>query len=510
MEKIKVKLKNNALLKELVEHYNQAKIGLEKESLRFSQKGISKNLHPKELGSPLTNKYITTDFSEALIEFITPPLEKRGDEIDFLEDAHYLVHKCIDEESLWPFSTPPFATEENIVIAQYGTSNLAKFKELYRSGLAHRYGKAMQIIAGLHFNFSFSNSYLEKLNSIASHSRDSSENEIYLGVIRNIYRNNWLILYLFGSSPIVSNNLLGKGESEAIKIDSDYSYFPNATSIRMSDIGYQNTINKIEVSLSSLDEYTDSLNRAMNMYCRSFSNISEKSQISKNVLQIEDEYYSAARPKSTNKSDQRLAKKLSKYGIQYLELRSIDLNPFEPIGINLETILFLEIFMVYCSIIDSPNVSRKEFKEIRMNDLMVSRHGRNLDLKLRMKGQEVSLRSQARDMLNDMLYISELLDSNEINYSQVVLEKIHLIEDSSLCLSSIFLDKYFASQLSYFDFGYSIAQDNKNRYLMKKSRNMKYFDELKIESSESITLARKLEEKDSESFDSFMEKYFYS
>lgn len=444
------------------------------------------------------------------MEFVTPPFKKRGDELNFLEDSHYFVHQSIGKESLWPFSMPPNTTEENILIAKYGASNLAKFKELYRSGLAERYGKAMQIIAGVHFNFSFSDSYMKEYNSASFYHKDFSNNDIYLGLIRNIYRNNWLLLYLFGSSPVVSNNLLKNGESDAVKIDSDYSYFPNATSIRMSDIGYQNTVNEIDVSLSSVEDYTHSLISATNKSCRSFSNINEKSQISKNVLQIEDEYYSAARPKSINESDERLAKKLNKHGIQYVELRSIDINPFEPVGINLETILFLEVFMIYCSIIDSPNISIREFKEIRSNDLLVSRYGRNSDLKLYKRGEEVSLVSEARNILNDMIYISEHIRSNEINYSKVIYEKILCIEDSSLCLSSVFLDKFFSSNLSYFDFGYEIAEENRKKFLMRRASKVNNLEGLKKESSMSIMKTRELEENNSQSFSTYLEKYFSS
>lgn len=385
---------------------------------------------------------------------------------------------------------------------------MAQFKELYRSGLAQRYGKAMQIISGVHFNYSFSNSYLEEYNLNSSRSNDSSNDEIYLSVLRNIYRNNWLLLYLLGSSPVVSNNLLNKGENDAVMIDSEYSYFPNSTSIRMSDMGYQNTINEVDVSLSSVWEYTNSLRSATNKFCNSFSFISKESQISKNKLQIEDEYYSAARPKSSAETDERLAKKLNKYGIQYVELRSIDINPFEPIGINLETILFLEIFMIYCSITDSPEVSKQEFKDIRSNDLLVSKYGKANNLQLIKFGNKIDLKSEAKSILNKMLMISDLIDSIDFNYSGIISKKIKHIDDSSLCPSSIFLDRFLSSNLSYFDFGSYIAEENKSNSLMSKPLKTKNLKKIKKESVESIVKSRRLEDKDSVTFDTFLERYF--
>jgi glutamate--cysteine ligase len=316
---VKKKKKNHNIdqsLKELIEHYKEANIGLEKESLRFSSKGISKESHPKLLGSSLTNKYITTDFSEALLEFITPPVQKRGDEILFLESAHHFTHHNIQGQKLWPFSVAPFTKDdEDIPIAYYGESNLAKFKELYRLGLSNRYGRPMQAISGIHFNYSFNDSYIKRYKLLDFKSSSASNNQLYLNTLRNIYRTNWLVLYLFGSSPVVSNNLIKKNETDALSIDSEYSYFPEATSLRMSDLGYQNTINEFEVCLDSLEQYTDSLIQATHKFCNKFENIDLHSQINSNILQIEDEYYSAARPKNSVLSTERLAKKLIKYGI---------------------------------------------------------------------------------------------------------------------------------------------------------------------------------------------------
>ena len=124
---------------------------MEKESLRINSSGISQEIHPKHLGSSLTNQFLTTDFSEALLEFITPPYDIRGNELVFLEDLHHFSHLNIEDEKLWPFSIAPNTKDLDIAIAKYCNSNLGKFKELYRSGLAKRHCNAMQIIAVVHF-----------------------------------------------------------------------------------------------------------------------------------------------------------------------------------------------------------------------------------------------------------------------------------------------------------------------------------------------------------------------
>ena len=446
-----------------------------------------------------------------MLEFITPPVQKRGDEILFLESAHHFTHHNIQGQKLWPFSVAPFTKDdEDIPIAYYGESNLAKFKELYRLGLSNRYGRPMQAISGIHFNYSFNDSYIKHYKLLDFNSSSASNDQLYLNTLRNIYRTNWLILYLFGSSPVVSNNLITKNETDALSIDSEYSYFPEATSLRMSDLGYQNTINEFEVCLNSLEQYTESLIQATNKFCNKFENIDLHSQINSNILQIEDEYYSAARPKNSALSAERLSKKLIKCGIEYIELRSLDLDPFEPIGINLKTLLFLEVFMIFSSITESPNITKSEFKEIKQNDLFVSRSGRKINHNLLRHGNNITIKNWGSEMLYEMLNIAELLDTEELNYTQVIVEKMEQINDPSQCPSAKFLDKYLSSGMPYFDFGFQIADINQNKFLQLSREENEHYDMFIKESKQSLLVAKELENNDSVSFQTFLKNYFQS
>jgi glutamate--cysteine ligase len=137
-------------------------LGIEREALRIKNTGcIATTRHPQKLGSPLTHKYITTDFSESLIEIVTPPLATVDESLKFLQNTLSFTHQNLQhQENLWPASMPcVIRGQTEINIAQYGTSNIAKMKETYRKGLAHRYGKAMQVVAGVHFNYSFSDEF---------------------------------------------------------------------------------------------------------------------------------------------------------------------------------------------------------------------------------------------------------------------------------------------------------------------------------------------------------------
>ncbi|MEC7917444.1 MAG: glutamate--cysteine ligase, partial [Pseudomonadota bacterium] len=180
-------LKSSGAIYEL----NNISRGIEKEGLRVSPSGeISKNNHPNRLGSALTNPYLTTDFSEALLELITPVFNMPSECLDFLSEIHSFVIDGIEDELIWPFSMPPsIDTEEDVRIGSYGKSNSGMMKTIYRRGLANRYGRKMQAIAGIHYNFSFSDAFFEKLDS---KDVQNKKNEVYLSIARNFKRQEWL------------------------------------------------------------------------------------------------------------------------------------------------------------------------------------------------------------------------------------------------------------------------------------------------------------------------------
>ncbi|MED5408796.1 MAG: glutamate--cysteine ligase, partial [Pseudomonadota bacterium] len=173
--------------------------GLEKESLRIDRFGtISQEPHPTALGSTLTHPYITTDYAEALLEFITPVKSGVSEMLDFMKDIHHYVYHNLEQESLWVNSMPCILHgDDSIQIARYGSSHVGTMKSVYRSGLAWRYGKLMQTIAGIHFNFSLGDGFWRAWREICGSTlplRDY-KSEGYLGLVRNVYRHGWLIPY---------------------------------------------------------------------------------------------------------------------------------------------------------------------------------------------------------------------------------------------------------------------------------------------------------------------------
>ena len=492
------------------------RFGIEKESLRVSQAKISRRKHQKSMGSPLCHRYITTDFSEALLEMITPPFIDKRAGLTFLDNMHHFVSHKIDDEIIWPFSMPPLIqSDAEIPIASYGSSNLALFKTTYRNGLSHRYGRSMQAISGIHFNYSlpeqiWKSSLFTKEKAVSQKDRAA----IYFRTLRNLHRMNWLILYLFGASPIVTKNFLSNKHTGFLKFDNDTYYLPNATSLRMSDLGYQN-INQssLEISLNSLKEYTFDLKQATETQCEDFKNIDQEitedyPQINSNILQIEDEYYAVSRPKSSTVSNQRLTAKLNDTGVDYIELRSLDLNPFQRIGIDLDTVHFLEVFLIYCTLSASPPIKNDEKKEIKQNDLLVARRGREPGLNLSNIGRTISLKDWANKILDQMMAIAELLDNKTTNFTSIIQKFGTQIMDPDQTLSGMLLNKILTEQLSVSQLGKTIGEDYKNHYISMDTNKNSAWSLLETESLDSKKRQVELEQTNHQSFDGFVKEYF--
>ena len=206
---------------EFLSALTQIKRGVEREALRIKPNGaLSQEPHPKALGSALTHDTITTDFSESLLEFITPPESSAVKTITQLQDVHKYTIDNIGDEQIWPLSMPCFIEDEaHIPIAYFGESNIGKMKRVYRIGLKNRYGSMMQAIAGVHFNFSFSDDFWKQWAELngTEHSQDQTSAD-YFSLIRNYRRYCWIIPYLYGASPALCSSFL-KGKEHALPFE---------------------------------------------------------------------------------------------------------------------------------------------------------------------------------------------------------------------------------------------------------------------------------------------------
>lgn len=494
---------------------NKGSIGFEKESLRISNNQISRLKHPSSLGSALKNGYITTDFSEAQLELISPYFSDNSKSLEFLDQLHHFVSHIIDTESLWPLSMPPFiSSEDDIKIASYGTSNEGIFKTVYRNGLANRYGKKMQTISGIHFNYSLPDIFWKlDFSNEKNLNEERLRSIIYFRMLRNIFRFNWLILYLFGASPIISKNFINDDISSLIKINDEEYYLPYATSLRMSKYGYQNnTRNKLNPSLESLDHYLSDLSEALNTNSPQFSKIAIKygpnqQQLNKNVLQIPAEHYATARPKNGSYGDNSQIKKLMVGGVSYIELRSLDINPFERTGIDIDTINFLEVFLIFCLFHESKLILEDEYEQIKSNEGLVSMAGRDPKAYLIKKGERILLRSWGNEIFDHLETYAELMNEKDRHYSISVNRIRQSINDPNKTLSGKLLDKILSERIDMSELGYQLSERNKVYYLdIKKEYNVAW-DCFEEEAKRSIQEQTELEKKKTTSFEQFLKDH---
>ncbi|MFZ5546560.1 MAG: glutamate--cysteine ligase [Pseudomonadota bacterium] len=395
--------------------------GIEREALRVDAQGrLATTPHPRRLGAALTHPHLTTDFSEALLEIITPPEHDTAAMLARLDALHRFVRERLGDEMLWCHSMPcRLPQEEGIPIAWYGTSHEGMLKHVYRRGLALRYGKAMQCIAGLHYNFSVAEALWRRLKDEegAPGSAMHHQSEMYISLIRNFRRYGWLLMYLFGASPALAQDFQGRRGFALETFSQDSLYLPYATSLRMSDMGYQNDAQSgLTPDYNNLDSYIGSLVEAMNQPYMSYEALGTKRngewiQLNTNRLQIENEYYSVIRPKRITWVGERPLQALARRGVQYIEVRCLDIDPFEPLGIGLQACRFLDAFLLFCALEESPPTELGECRENRENFALTVKEGRRPGLLLQRDGARVSLRGWALEILQRVEEVCHLLDA---------------------------------------------------------------------------------------------------
>ena len=496
--------------------------GIEKESLRVTPDGrLSEQPHPRALGSALTNEYITTDFSEALLEFVTPAFSSTWEALGCLCDIHQFAYANLGDELLWVSSMPCLiGNDEDIPLARYGTSNVGKMKTIYRRGLGYRYGRAMQTIAGLHFNYSLPEAFWPVYRQSRSSNEDLSkfQSAEYLALIRNFRRFGWLVLYLFGASPAVCRCFVGDTAHGLTEFDGETLYEPFATSLRMSDLGYSNkTQASINISLNTLDEYVEGLSAAIDTPEPDYADIGvvvdgRYRQLTANKLQIENEYYSPVRPKRVARSGERPTSALQRGGIQYVEIRSLDLGLSDPVGINQNIMRFMEAFMVYCLMVDSPPMNDREFVDVLDNHAKVAHRGRDPELRLRRDGDSVSLRDWAEEITDGVLGIAEMMDadSDRSDYTAAARAQQALVRDPDATPSARILQDLKDEQTGFFRYALKRAQEHKAYFQALETLSAEKQSAFEEEARASLARQAEIEASDSVDFETYLAGYYES
>ncbi|MDG1462642.1 MAG: glutamate--cysteine ligase [Gammaproteobacteria bacterium] len=493
--------------------------GIERECLRINGDGsLAQTPHPAALGSPLTHRYITTDYSESLLEFVTPPQQSTWEVMQCLFDLHQFTTEQLNDELLWPFSMPCGLTSEaEIPLALYGSSNIGKMKTLYRQGLGHRYGRFMQVISGLHLNYSLPEHFWPLYQELegATGSAETFRSDAYMGLVRNVRRYDWLILYLFGASPAVCKSFLRDAGHSLQQLDARTAYGPYATSLRMSGVGYQNTSQSaVHVSANSLDEYVRDLSLAIETPSPEWERLGlkldgEYLQLNTNQLQIENEFYSSVRPKRVAETGERPSKALQRGGIEYVELRVLDVSPFDPVGINQAEIRFNEIYLVYCMLQDSPAITAAAQQRHQANRAAVAGYGRQPGLRLATNQGSVSMQDWALELLEDMQPVAEMLDCNVgEEYRQALAMQIAVAGNPELTPSARMLDELQQSGLSFIDYGLQVATINRDYFRSQAPEHNVHRPELVTEADASFARQHAIEKSDAIDFDAYIARYY--
>ncbi len=496
--------------------------GVEKECLRITLDGkISQSPHPKVLGSALTHPYITTDYSEALLEFITPPFADARDTLTFLHDIHQFVYDNLSDELLLASSMPcAISGDASIPIATYGTSNIGMMKHIYRRGLDYRYGRSMQAIAGVHFNYSVPEVFWPVFQDIEKNRATPQDfiADAYFGMIRNLLARGWIVLYLFGASPAICKSFLSDRKTfyhDFDEFDPHTFFKPYATSLRMSDIGYKNSNQAgLNISYNNLQDYIESLTRTIETPHPDYQKIGirvngEYRQLNDNILQIENEYYSTVRPKQITRSGEKPTLALKRRGIRYVEVRSLDLDLYNGIGLTEGRLLFLEALLLTCLLLESPPLDQKDMATINANLLAVANCGRNPKLSLQKENRSIKLQDWALEICESMRPVCEILDAREGDqrYIQALENQIGAVHDPDLTPSAGILRDMRETGESFADYAQRSSQHVWRQFRAQTLSTEKTVDFEKF-SRESLEKQNRMELEQTETFEVFLDRYF--
>lgn len=498
--------------------------GLEKESLRVTPQGtLAQTEHPSSLGSTLKHPHITTDYSEALLEFITEPFDNVAALLEQLSDIHRFTYQQLaaNKERLWPASMPcALPADTEIPVARYGTTNSGMMKTIYRIGLGHRYGRSMQTIAGIHYNFSMPDDFWRELQALEGDKQtlDNFKTERYFSLIRNFRRNFWLLIYLFGAAPAVSDSFAA-GRSHRLQPLGDglqTQSLPFATSLRMGDLGYQSDAQQtLFVCYNNLSSYLKTLCGAITHAHPAYEAIGVKDaagnyrQLSTNLLQIENEFYSSIRPKRTTQSGETALQALRLRGVEYVEVRCVDLNPYEPLGITAEQMHFLDAFLLYCLFSDSPQTADEEYVEGQENQKSIVYYGRDPQLKLIRAGQEIGFQQWATEILDGSIAAAALLDqaNDGKDFTEAVQQQYAKLTNAALTPSAQVLSDLQSQSKSFFEHTQTLAEQHR-KYFEQNPLNAEKTAQFHQQAEKSLAEQHQLETEPQINFDKYLANYY--
>lgn len=442
-----VDLLNTIKNKQLTHLFLNGNFGLEKEGLRATLPyDLAPTMHPESLGDREVNPHIKTDYGEAQPEIITPPLAPYANAHNWLQSLSKVLSASLPEdEYMWPFSVPCQLPEEHLInISKTTNPELAE----YRLYTAARYGKKRQLVNGIHINYSFDKRFLDRLFSEMKtfETVEALRDELYLKLASNFLRYQWLLIYLFGATPVAEEDFF---DAPFFK-DKELPTEP-MRSLRKSKYGFTNDP-KVIVRHDSIANYAHDLQQA----------------VADGILQKEREYYGDVRLRGKVKDTSSLLED----GIQYLEFRSFDNNPYHISGITMETLQFIHLFFLSMMLLPD-KVSPEETE--KGNDLTKLVANENPLTKTALYDEGIWLCEQMADVMEEL--------SLSTDYRQLVDQAIlHLDHPEMTIAGQIMSD--INNESSLLDVGHQLGVAHKEQILAVEG--MPGFEHLEPEQAQHL------------------------
>lgn len=398
-------------------YVTRGRFGIEKENLRVNPDGkLSLTEHPEVFGDKKENPYIKTDFSESQVEVITPALKSIREVYDYLENLTDIVNNNIGQELLWPQSAPAILPEEKqILLANFGEGEVGEREIKYREFLSERYGKKVQMISGIHYNFSFDDKLIKALNTKNEDFKEF-KNKIYMKVARNIMLHRWFLIYLTGASPFMHESY-DKEHLKDMERVGEVLRYGNSTSLRNGFCGYRNEKDFL-VPWTSVKEYNKKI----------------KELVSTGELSNAREFYSAVRLKG--KDNKNLLESIEKDGVLYMELRLLDINPFDKNGISLKTAYLIHLFILLALLSKDCEYDEYQQKIAEKNHDIIVNEGLSKEITLYTReGNEISIEEFASHILGNMERMVDLFDFKDPLYREAIEDAREMINDRTRTLA---------------------------------------------------------------------------
>ena len=483
----------------------RSKHGLERENLRVDLQGnIADTPHPLSLGSALTHPYICTDFSESQLELVTPPFVKQRATVHYMEEVQRFVAQNLKNEFLWAGSMPGrLPADDEIPLAYYGTCDIGQNKNIYRRGIALRYGIRMQMISGTHYNFSFGQQFWRSLHEKFADKLEDFilfRSNTYFRIIRNFLRMGWLNTYLFGATPAVDRSFHEADDKALDLLDPETTYAPEGTSLRMSPFGYYSKIqSQYAISVNDIMTYLRDMRYALRTSKEEYRQLGiyrdgQRIQLNHNILQDEAEHYSRIRPKQVVKAGERALQALRRRGVHYIEVRSLDIDPYLPSGLGMDQLRFIHLFMIYCLTKESPDIRVRENNELVQNQSDVALYGRKKDLSLYRDGKATTVRDWGLEMINEMRPIAAMLDEvyPKGKYQENLSQQEEKLNNPELTPSAKILADMQERKESHQEFTFRLSKEH-HQTLLNQKPNEQIRETLEKEVSLSISKQEEME-----------------